>query len=74
MVCGEKMTDTLELKAMILKKGMTATSLAESIGLSYQSLSYKINNKREFKAIEIENISTVLGLTLEEKNKIFFGR
>jgi transcriptional regulator with XRE-family HTH domain len=67
------MTNTLEFKAMMIRKGYTAERLAEDICLSQQSLSYKVNNKREFTATEINNISKVLNLTLEEKEKIFFA-
>lgn len=67
------MTNTLEFKAMLVRSGYTADQLAKEIGMSRQSLSYKTNNKREFTASEINSIAKVLGLTLEEKEVIFFG-
>jgi transcriptional regulator with XRE-family HTH domain len=67
------MTNTREFKAILVRTGITAEKLAESIGLSQQSLSYKVNNRREFTATEINAISKVLNLTLEEKEKIFFA-
>ena len=67
------MTNTTELKAMMVRNGYTAEQLAKEIGMTPQSLSYKINNKREFTATEINNVSKALGLTLEEKEIIFFG-
>lgn len=67
------MTNTTEFKAMMVRKGYTAEQLAKEIGMTPQSLSYKINNKREFTATEINNVSKALGLTLEEKEIIFFG-
>lgn len=67
------MTDTLEFKATLLRKGYTAGKLANEIGLSWASLSYKVNNRREFTATEINRISKTLNLTLEEKEKIFFA-
>lgn len=67
------MTNTTEFKAMMVRNGYTAEQLAKEIGMTPQSLSYKINNKREFTATEINNVSKALGLTLEEKEIIFFG-
>jgi len=68
------MTNTLELKAVMVRSGYTAERLAKEIGLSQQSLSYKINNKREFTATEINSIARALELSLEEKESIFFGQ
>lgn len=67
------MTNTLELKAAMVRKGMTAETLADTIGISSQSLSYKVNNKREFTSSEIANISIALGLSIAERDLIFFG-
>lgn len=67
------MTDTNKLKAALALKGMTAGDLADMIGMSRQSISYKMNNIREFKVKEIIAISEALNLTLEEKEAIFFA-
>lgn len=67
------MTDTNKLKAAIALKGMTAGDLADKIGMSRQSISYKMNNIREFRVKEIIAISDALNLTLEEKEAIFFA-
>lgn len=67
------MTNGRFLKAAIIKNGYTAGTLADSIGLSRQSMSYKLNNKRKFTANEISVISEKLNLSLEEKEEIFFG-
>lgn len=67
------MTDTRKLRAALALKGMTAGDLAEKIGLSRQSMSYKMNNLREFRVKEIAAIAEVLNLTLEEREAIFFA-
>ncbi len=67
------MTDTNKLKAAIALKGITAGDLADKIGMSRQSISYKMNNIREFRVKEIIAISEALNLTLEEKEAIFFA-
>lgn len=66
------MTDTKKLKAAMILKGITSGELADRIGISRQSFSYKMNNLREFRAKEISAISQVLELTLNEKEEIFF--
>lgn len=64
------MTDTNELRSLIVKNGYTQTSIAEKIGISYQSFSYKLNNKVEFKVSEIKALCSILGIT--DKDKYFF--
>lgn len=67
------MVNINEFKAAMVRKGLTAGELAELIGISRQSLSYRINNAIDFRISEVERISQILGLSLEEKNLIFFG-
>lgn len=66
------MTNTNEFKAALVRKGITSGELAEMIGISRQSLSYRMNNIVEFRISEVEKIAQILGLSLEEKNLIFF--
>ena len=47
------MTNTKEFKIAMLRAGYTNESLAPAIGMSNSTLSYKINNLREFTASEI---------------------
>lgn len=54
-------------------KGITGYDLAERIGISRASFSYKMNNLREFRAKEIQAISEILKLSLEDKEQIFFA-
>ena len=67
------MTDTNRFKAAIALAGMKAGDLAKLINMSEQSLSYKINNKRQFTAVEIVKITEALGLTQDEQQRIFFA-
>lgn len=66
------MTDSLYLKSMLVRRGITLEDVSEQIGVSKTSLSYKINNKRQFTATEIAKLSSILQLTTEERDKIFF--
>lgn len=69
----KKMTNVSLLKSFIVKNKMTMKDLAKEIGISETSLSYKANNKREFTATEIDNISRALGLSTTERDSIFFN-
>ena len=55
---------------MALRK-VNTQELAKMIGMSVASLSYKINNIREFKQSEILAIQVALDLTDEQRDSIF---
>lgn len=68
------MTDTKLLLKVLENKGMTQAKLAKAIGISRQSMCYKVNNKREFKPSEMNKILEALGITdYELKERIFFA-
>ncbi len=67
------MTNTKLFKSVLVLKGVSLDELADAVGMSRATLSYKINNKRLFNSEEIEKITRVLRLTIEEMNQIFFG-
>lgn len=67
------MTNTIELKYAILKAKKTNKSLSKDLGLNENTFAKKINNKSEFKASEIAQLTSLLDLSEEEKNTIFFG-
>lgn len=66
------MTDTKFLKSLLVAKGITLNQLAELTGISLTSLSYKVNNHRQFTAREISVIQKALNLTNDERDNIFF--
>lgn len=66
------MTNSLKLKGRIIEKGYTITTLSKEIGISYTSLSYKINNKREFNQREITSICNLLDIKDSERSSYFF--
>ena len=43
------MTATNKLKAKMVEAGITQAELAKILGISYQAMNYKINNRSEFK-------------------------
>jgi transcriptional regulator with XRE-family HTH domain len=67
------MTDTILLKKKIKLSGYRMNYVAERLGLSYQGLLNKINNKSEFKAPEIKLLCEILSIDVAEKELIFFS-
>ena len=65
------MTNTNKLKAKIIEKGYTITSLAKTLKTSKPTLSQKINNKIKFSQDNIREISKKLELQPEEIIDIF---
>lgn len=63
-------TNTSKLKARIIEMGLTQEQIAKILNISYQTLSYKINNKTDFKASEIQTLCEILNIT--DKDKYFF--
>lgn len=67
------MTNTLKLKSLMIAQGYTNESLANAMQISKQSLSMKLNNKREFKVNEIQRLCKILNLyNANELISIFF--
>lgn len=66
------MTNKQMFQIALLKRNYTFDKLANEIDLSRQSMSYKVNNKRKFTETEINKIGSVLNLSTEEKENIFF--
>lgn len=67
------MTDTRKLKAKLVEHGFTVEEMAKTIGISKASFSLKLNNKRQFVAEEIRDISEGLHLQPNEIQIIFFN-
>lgn len=57
------MTNTLKLRALLIENNLTNEDVAKKLGISKQSFSMKINNKREFKTSEIYKLSCFLNLS-----------
>ena len=67
------MTNTTLLKSFMVREGFTMETLAEKMELSRTSMSYKINNRVEFRSSEIKKMQNILNLTDEERDSIFFA-
>lgn len=67
------MTNTELLREKIDQSGYKLRFIAEKIGITYQGLLNKINNRSEFRANEIQALYDLLDLTEEERVAIFFA-
>lgn len=63
-----------KLRSVMVLHGDTGGKLAAAIGISQQSLSAKINGKRQFTQDEIRKIKERYGLSAEEVDEIFFAQ
>lgn len=61
------------LKILMLTKQIKRSYLAKKMGISYNTLSRKLNGQKEFSAIEISKIKTCLELDDELSVNIFFN-
>lgn len=66
------LTNTRLLEQKIRDSGYRIEYIADKCGLSPQGFLKKRNNETEFKASEIVSLKTLLNLTDEETNEIFF--
>lgn len=67
------MTNTELLREKIDQSGYKLQFIAEKIGITYQGLLNKINNRSEFRASEIQVLYDLLSLTEDERVSIFFA-
>lgn len=62
-----------KLRALLKQYGQTQNDLAELLGITYQSLSIKMNGHSDFTQSEIYRIMAVYRLTPEQLVDIFFN-
>lgn len=60
------------IRGKIKEKELTQETLAEMLGMSANSLSRKLNGKREFTISEASAVSEILGI--ENPNDVFFAQ
>lgn len=65
------MTDTQALRDCIKKSGYKLSYLAIELGLSRTGLQNKIENRTDFRGGEIKKLSTLLNMSVEERDYIF---
>lgn len=68
------MTNTQLLREKINESGYKIYFIANKVGITYQGLLNKMNNRNEFRANEIQALFDLLNLSEEERNAIFFAQ
>ena len=61
------------LKILLLTKDIKRSYLAKKMGISYNTLTDKLNGKQEFSGIEISKIKSILNLDTKLCTNIFFN-
>lgn len=67
------MIDILNLRDRIEESGYRKSWLAQKLGISNQALWNKLTGKRSFNLEEILMLSKILGLSISDREKIFFN-
>lgn len=68
------MVNTEMLNKRIDESGLKRAYIAQELGMTRQSLSYKVNNNSEFLSSEVQGLCKLLGITrLREKEALFFA-
>ena len=67
------MTDKNLLYYFVKRAGFKNKDIAEAIGITPSGYTLKISNKSDFRQSEIKTICDLLGLTAEERDRVFFA-
>ena len=69
------MTNTVLLEKKIRESGLKIGYIAQTVGITRQTLWMKVKGKRAFNQYEIERLCSALGIrTMAERNEIFFAK
>ena len=66
-------TDTMMIRDCIRSQGMKLGHVAHVLGITNNTLRCKLENESEFKVSEAEKLSKMLGMTVEQRDRCFFG-
>ena len=67
------MTDKNLLYYFVKRAGFKNKDVAKAIGVTPSGYTLKISNKSDFRQSEIKTISDLIGLTAEERDRVFFA-
>lgn len=62
-----------KLKKVLKECGINQTELAAMLGLTYQTISIKMNEHKDFTQSEIRGMKQILDLSAEQIDDIFFS-
>ena len=61
-----------KLRKVLKENGVSQNELADMLGLTYQTISIKMNGHKDFTQSEIRGIKVIFGLSAIEIDDIFF--
>ena len=67
------MTDTMMIRDCIRSQGMKLGHVAHVLGITNNTLRCKLENESESKVSAAEKLSTDAGMTVEQRDRCFFG-
>lgn len=67
------MADLNKLNALIDYKGVKKVWLADQLGITPQTLIYKLNGANDFKLQEVNTLCKILSIDEKETKQIFFN-
>ena len=67
------MVDYAKLKGLMAERGLEVTKLAETLGVSRQAASNKVNGRSSLSLTDAKKIAETLNMTKEERDAVFFG-
>lgn len=62
------------IKSILVLENIKRAYLAKKLNMSYNTLTKKLNGKREFSVIEITKLVEILNLDLETSANLFFNK
>lgn len=62
-----------KLKKVLKEHGISQNELADMLGLTYQTISIKMNGHKDFTLSELRLIKIIFGLSAEEMDDIFYN-
>ena len=68
------MTDKNLLYYFVKRAGFKNKDIAEAIGITPSGYTLKISNKSDFRQSEIKTICDLIGLTADERDRVFFAK
>lgn len=68
------MFDRVKFKYFVERKGMTQEQVAKQLGMDSSTLNRKTAGKSDFSRAELQQLKTLLGLSVEESEEVFFAR
>ena len=68
------MVNTTMLNSLIDSRGLKKKSIAQTLNITPASFNNKLYNRTEFKASEVESLSNLLGIGINDIGRYFFVR